>query len=340
MDKPEFDHEVNLGDVSPTSQEKPTRAQVLRRALKYLLFAVIALIIIAVIFVVYNLSKLSVNPFDLGSMTRTNGRTNILVLGIGDPGHAGENLSDTIMLISIDHQSHQVAMISVPRDLRVNIPGYGFAKVNQANSDGGPKLAEQTLANTLGVPIHYYVKTDFAGLKDIVDAVGGIDITVTEELYDPEYPCADDENRSCGIDIKPGTYHMDGAQALQYSRCRKGTCGNDFGRAARQQEVITKLRDKVSQSSFYMNPKEVAGVLTALRAHSETDMSVNNLIQMGYDLHHAKQTIRFVFSDAPGGLLTDSRNSSDLLPADGDYSAMQNLAQNIFTSPPITSPAP
>lgn len=338
MKKPDFEHhELDLGDVGPAGTPRRDWRSTARRALKYFFLTVLVLFLAAAGFVAYNLAKLSVNPLTLGGMAQTDGRTNILVLGIGDPGHAGQNLSDTNLLISIDHRSNQVAMISVPRDLRVDIPGYGFAKINQANSDGGPQLAEQTVANTLGVPIHYYLKTDFSGLKDVVDAVGGIDVTVTQELYDSEYPCANDENKACGIDIKPGTYRMDGAQALQYTRCRKGTCGNDFGRAARQQEVIGKLRDKVSQSSTYLNPQRDAAILTALRAHSQTDLSVNNLIQLAYDMKHAKRTIRFVFNNGPGGLLTDSFSSSDLLPKGGDFSAMQDLVQNIFTNPPASA---
>src|SRR5206468_7901757 len=113
----------------PTGQAPKDWRRVLRRTVKYILLTIVGLFVIALIFVIYNLSKLSVNPLSLGGMAQTDGRTNILVLGIGDPGHAGQNLSDTIMLISIDHHSNQAALISVPRDLRVKIPGYGYAKI-------------------------------------------------------------------------------------------------------------------------------------------------------------------------------------------------------------------
>lgn len=330
MKRPSDDYEYELGAVSPGGHQVGSRRRRVWRWIKIALIVLGVVIIAVLVFLFYNLSKLSINPLDFGSLQQTDGRTNVLVLGIGDPGHAGQNLSDTIMVISVDHRSGDVAMISVPRDLRVSIPGHGYAKINQANSDGGPTLAEQTVANTLGIPIHYYFKTDFSGLKDLVDAVGGIQVTVTQELSDPEYPCASDENRACGIDIKPGTYHMDGAQALEYTRCRKGTCGNDFGRAARQQEVITKLRDKLATPGVYLNPATDASVLTALRAHSQTDMSVNNLIQLGWQMKHAPKTIRFVYSNQPGGLLTGVPGSSDLVPVGGDYSALQNKAENIF----------
>lgn len=299
-------------------------------------FGVIGLLLVAaVIFVWYNLSKLSVNPLDFNGLAQTNGRTNILILGVDDPGYPGQELSDTMLVLSIDHTTKQVAMISVPRDLRVAIPGKYTTKINAANQLGGPALAEQTVANTLGIPINYYILTNFRGLKQAVDAVGGLDVTVKTRLYDPEYPCANDKG-SCGIDIQPGSYHMDGVKVLEYTRCRKGTCGNDFGRAARQQEIIKLLEAKVSQPKTYLNLKTDAALLTTLRSYAKTDLSSNDLVRLGYDMKRATKTINFVYSTANGGLLKNG-GGSDLVPADGNYAAMQNLAQNIFT---IQLPAP
>lgn len=308
-----------------------------RRFFKYFFIVLALALVTAIIFIWYNLSKLSINPLDLGSLAATGGRTNILVLGIGDPGHPGQNLSDTLMVISIDHISGKVALISLPRDLRVPIPGHYSAKINQANALGGPKLAEQTVANTLGMPINYYVKTDFSGLKNLVDDVGGLDITVTSRLSDPEYPCADNENKVCGLDIEPGTYHMNGATVLEYTRCRKGTCGNDFGRAARQQDVIEKLQASIARPRVYLNPTTDAALLTTVRTYSQTDLSVGNMITVGRELHGAPQTIKFVFSTSPGGFLRDIPGSSDLGPTTGNFSAIQAYVQDIFSQPASTN---
>lgn len=303
-----------------------------KRTLVAILMALgIGLAVLAAV-VWYSLSRLSINPLDFGPLAATGGRTNILIMGIGDPGHAGEKLSDTMMVLSLDKATKQAAFLSLPRDLRVKVPGYGYYKVNNANALGGPELAEQTVANTLDIPIHYYIKTDFTGLKQAVDAVGGIDITVKDELRDPEYPCADNEGLACGIDIKPGDYHMDGTMALQYARCRKGTCGNDFGRAARQQEVLQKLKDKITQPGFYFNPAADSALLGAVSQNSQTNMSINDLVKVAWFMKNVTGTKNFVLSTSPGGLLMgDPYGSSDLLPVGGDYSAIQDKAHNIFS---------
>src|SRR5664279_3282734 len=120
------------------------------------------------------------------------GRVNILVMGIGGAGHDGPNLSDTMMVMSLDPKTKDVAMLSIPRDLYVKIPGHGSGKINAANAYGGPALAEQVVENVIGVPIHYYAVMDFSGFKQAVDAVGGVDINVAAPLYDPEFPCDND----------------------------------------------------------------------------------------------------------------------------------------------------
>jgi LCP family protein required for cell wall assembly len=288
-------------------------------------------------YVALSVANISTEPLELsGLATDTNGRTNILVLGVGDPGHAGQNLSDTIMVISVDGHTHRIAQISVPRDLRVDIPGYGAGKINQANADGGIDLAEQTVSNTLGIPINYYMITNFSGLKQMVDAVGGLDINVKDRLYDPEYPCADNENLSCGIDIHPGPQHMDGAKVLEYVRCRKGTCGNDFGRAARQQEVLGLLRQKITKLDVVLNPAKTKPVVEAFRMGVKTNMGAVQLAEFAHDwqLGQKNEPESFVLSTGDGGMLQDAYGSSDLLPVGGDFSAIQEKVRNIFDASP------
>ncbi len=305
----------------------------LKRGLLIALLAFLAIIIIVLGFVWYSLARLSINPLNFRPLAQTDGRTNVLVLGVGDPGHPGEQLSDTMMVISLDRATKQVAMISMPRDMRVAIPGHGSGKINSANVYGGPALAEQTVANTLGIPIHYYIETDFSGLKTVVDAVGGLDIDVKEQLKDASYPCESDSGY-CGLNIQPGQQHMDGKTVLAYSRCRKGTCGNDFGRAARQQEVIQALEKRLGQKGVYLNPKTATVLLNDLHQFAKTDLSVNDLISFGWGIHNPTRTIHFVFSTAPGGYLKGSGYSSDLLPVGGDYTQIQKFTQNIFSQPP------
>lgn len=287
-------------------------------------------------FAIHTLRGVSSRPFGLAGLSAdVNGRTNILILGKGDPGHAGQELSDSIMVVSFNKVTKQIATISIPRDTEANIPGYGYRKINNANALGGSGLATQTVSGLLNLPIDYTIVTNFTGLKQLVDAVGGLDIDVKEPLIDSEYPCADNEYKACGIAIQPGLQHMDGARVLEYTRCRKGTCGNDFGRAARQQEVIGLVMAKLLQPRTWLNPISAAAVSNALRTGMDSDISGPNMIRLAWQWSRKQgDTIRWVMSTAPGGLLTSSGSSTNLVPVGGDYTAIQQQAATIFTNPP------
>lgn len=304
------------------------------RVVGWFVASVVLAVVVYAGYCIATVAKISTKPLDLSGLGGdSNGRTNVLVLGVGDPGHAGQDLSDTVMMLSLSSSEKRVAQISVPRDLRVSIPGNGKGKINEANADGGPALAEQTVANTLGVPVNYYVKTDFTGLKEIVDAVGGIDVDVKQELSDPEYPCDYDQYKSCGLDIKPGEQHMDGTVALEYVRCRKGTCGNDFGRAARQQEVINLVRQKVVSPGVIFEPWKMVKIVNAVRANVQTDMGAVQLAEfaLGWQGASKNNPANLVLSTAPGGYLVNAGDgSSDLLPSAGDFGPIQQAVQGIF----------
>ena len=303
--------------------------------MKWLIWLVVLAIVAYVGFIAYNVVKISTQPLSLsGLSTDATGRTNILILGEGDAGHAGEGLTDTIMVLSLNIRTHQVAQISVPRDLRVQIPGYGYGKINAANAYGGVQLAEQTVSNTLGIPINYYVLTNFDGLKTVVDAVGGLDINVKTPLIDADYPCDDNQYQACGLDIEPGLQHMNGARVLEYTRCRKGTCGNDFGRAARQQEVLGLLRQKVLTVQTVLDPKRMSSLALGLRQSLTTNLGSVQLVQTAAAWQRSEHNnpIQLVLSTAPGGYLVSASGSSDLLPAAGTFAAIQDRVSNIFTT--------
>ena len=318
---------ASLGGDTP-----PDKGSRRRRIIKRTLLVLFLLGVATASYILFNLFKLSVNPFSFGKLRgEAEGRINILVLGVGDPGHAGEKLSDTNMVVSINTRDKQVAMISLPRDLRVRIPGYGYGKINRAHSEGGVKLSKNVVENTLDIELHYYGKANFTGLKDAVDAVGGVEIDVKESLYDPLYPCDNNPSRSCGWRIKKGRQHMDGATALRYARCRKGNCGNDFGRALRQQEVLQAVRKKALSLSTLFNPAKLNQLSSALGKNIETDLSINNLItlanmmkEMGPD-----RTANVVFSTEADGFLKEG-GGSDLIPRDSDFEEIQAFVKDIF----------
>lgn len=322
-----------------------------RKIMKVVLIVLTIIAIIAAALAVYvylHASKISTNPFDFSSKLKgeNDGRVNILLLGIGDPGHAGETLADTNMVVSINTktQPNQVTMISLPRDLQVKIAGDGENKLNEAHAYGeslkppqGIETSKKTIESTLGIPIHYFVRANFTGLKQAVDAVGGIEINVKEALIDPEYPCEKNENKSCGLKIAVGQQHMDGATALKYARCRKGTCGDDFGRALRQQEVLTAIREKASSSQTLTDPSKVNALISAASSNVKTDLSLKNIqrlqeITKGLNVN---EITNVVFSLKPNGFLVSSKSSSNLLPASGNFEDIQRFVANIFELGPI-----
>ncbi len=304
-----------------------------RRVVRMLIFLIFVLLLAAIAFIFYSLTQISSRPVTLNTLaTDREGRANILLLGVGNEGHEGAELSDTNMVMILDTQNKRVATISLPRDLRVQIPGYGFAKINQANALGGDALAARTVSNTLAIPIHYTITTNFSGLADLVDAVGGIKVNVKERLVDPEYPCENNQYRSCGLDIQPGEQQMDGATALKYVRCRKGTCGNDFGRAERQQEVIGLIREKVLANETILNPYRATRVSSALRNNMETTMGPSEMAHFGFVWQQAQKNSprTLVLSTAPEGYLVQAFGSSDLLPRGGTYTQIRRAVANIF----------
>ena len=275
------------------------------------------------------------------------GRINILLLGIGDEGHAGQYLSDTIMVVSYDVKTKQVAMISIPRDLYVNIgKECGAAKINYAHAcgeikkltGGGPAVSKKVVSEVLDIPINYYARVDFTGLKDIVDAVGGVDINVTEDLYDPFYPSDDGLNGN--LYIKKGKQHMSGTTALRYARSRETT--TDFDRARRQQQILVAIKTKVMSVETLLNPAKISEISTALGAHLKTDFSIDE-IPRAIDIFKKVDTNKVknkVFDNSKEGLLIDDSSTAAgyiLLPRLGefDYTDLQIVALNIFSDSSI-----
>lgn len=271
------------------------------------------------------------------------GRVNILFLGIGDSGHAGADLTDTVMVTSIDPRTNDVAMLGIPRDLYVKVNARNFDKVNavhalaeQAKKGSGPEATKEVVSTTLGIPIHYFIRADFTGLKKAVDTLGGVDINVEQALYDPEYPCDKNEGRMCGMRIAAGQQHMDGATALKYVRCRKGNCGDDFGRAKRQQQVILAMREKALKISTISNPAKISELIGVVGDHLKTDLQVweiKKLVEIGQKIDPSK-VMNNVLDNGPGGLVKTANfgGASVVIPTagNGNFTAIQEFVRSIF----------
>lgn len=246
------------------------------------------------------------------------GRFNVVVMGIGgvnDAGqaHGGTNLTDSIQIVSLDTINKKVGITSIPRDFYYTITGHGGGKINAVYSYGeldnpgkGGQAARTAFGNVLGITISNFVVIDFTAAKEAVDTVGGIDIDVPKALYDATYPC-DDDLHTCPFSITAGTHHMDGALALKYMRTRHAD--NDYGRSARQQQVISAVRKKALSLGFLTNPAKVTSLLNTLGKHIKTDMQPSDIVsflKIYKDVTPEKTTTNVLDTSTQLGLLTST----------------------------------
>jgi LCP family protein required for cell wall assembly len=206
-------------------------------------------------------------------------RESILVLGSDarpDELKRGEvGRTDTLLIFVADRATPRVGMISLPRDLWVQIANnHGEERINAAYELGGSQTAMQTVSNVIGQRIDRYAVVGLQGVRDIVDAVGGVDITVTEAIHDDTYP-TDDYGYQV-VDIPAGRQHMNGDTALKYARSRHQD--SDFGRIARQQQVLAAVRNALMNP---LNWPRIPAVAAALTQSIRTDVSPLDAVAVG-----------------------------------------------------------
>jgi LCP family protein required for cell wall assembly len=217
-------------------------------------------------------------------------RTTILLLGIDKrQGMEQERAfrTDTMMLITIDPVGNNLGMLSIPRDLWVNIPGFESRdRINTANfkgdafriPGGGPSLAMETIAVNLGIQVDNYIRINFTAFESLINEIDGIEVDVPQAIEDPRYP-----DCCTGYDplyIPEGVTLMDGSLALKYARTR-ATYGGDFDRAARQQQVLLAVRDKIL--TMKMLPKLIARapkLYSTLSGSYDTDLTLENIVDL------------------------------------------------------------
>ncbi|MGH7858538.1 MAG: LCP family protein [Candidatus Binatia bacterium] len=159
----------------------------------------------------------------------------VLVLGSdirqGDP-RAGR--ADAIQIVAVDTVNGRGTIVGIPRDSYVPIPGHGTSKINAAHYFGGPELMVATVSQLTGIQFHYWAATEFSHFRNIVDALGGVDVNVPYKMAD----------QPSGAFFEPGPRHMNGAEALAFSRNRKSVPGGDFGRSANQGRLLVEAMRK------------------------------------------------------------------------------------------------
>jgi LCP family protein required for cell wall assembly len=212
--------------------------------------------------------------------------TTILLLGTDTgPGRRGLRHSDSIMLVRTDPDHHRVAYLSIPRDLRVEIPGHGAEKINAAYQIGGAPLAIATVRNLTGIDVNHVALVDFAHFRKLIDAVGGIDVNVPAPIHSDRFDCPYPPARCAawtGWRFAKGKQHMDGRRALIYSRVRVNQLNpadNDITRAERQQQVIQAIVGKLAGAGTYFKLPFIGGDLLRPLA---TDLTPGQMLQLGW----------------------------------------------------------
>lgn len=275
-------------------------------------------------------------------------RVNILLLGIGGEGHPGALLTDTIIVVSIDTTSHRVGMLSIPRDLLVDVPELGYAtKINSIYARTNEKTSENegtavlttTIERITNLPIQYYVRADFEGFEQLIDALGGIEVTLEESIDDPLFPGPNSSYEHFVIDA--GRQTLDGATALKVARSRYTTAGGDFGRARRQQLILEAIKMKSRFALEHWKIFTMNNALDIMSEHVRTNMSLTEMKAL-YDFSEnisEEDITNVVLSnrDPLPALVSGSANLSGqraytLEPRIGrdNFMEVQFIARNIF----------
>lgn len=294
------------------------------------------------------------------------GRVTILLAGnsADDAGHGGAELTDSIMLASIDTKNKTGYIMSIPRDLYVDIPGFGYAKINEAYQDGkrssfsgsgypagGMGLLEKTISQTFGLDIQYYALVNYTALEHAVNAVGGIDITIESTdprgLYDPSL---DLQTREPLVKLPNGIVHLDGRQALDLARARGhssrayGYGSGDFTRTQNQRKILLGIKDKAGSVGTLSNPVKLGQLFDSLGDNVQTDLKsseVKRLFQLSKQIPSSK-VVSASLNDADGKDLlksyTNRRGQSALIPALGidDYTDIRAYVSRLQAVPEPT----
>ena len=218
------------------------------------------------------------------------GRINILLLGSDDDQKFQGNylLAQTDIVVTIDPTSHTVGMLSIPRDLFINVPGFGMLKLDEAYAYGekylhnGVGLSRLTIFQDFGIPINYYAWVGLSGFIKVVNTAGGVDVDVTHPITDDVYPNDTGNSQNAysykRLYLAPGPQHLDGPTALEYVRSRHADLVGDFGRSARQQQILSQLKSKLTSSPAIIT--KLPELAKDLNGYLKTDMQILDVVKL------------------------------------------------------------
>lgn len=303
------------------------------------------------------------------NLKNTAGTTNVLLLGIGGEGHDGGDLTDTMILISVNSAKNFVIMTPIPRDIwlpsiekKINA-AYGAGE--EKRQGGGLITSKDAVKEILDVDVDYVVRIDFTGFEKAVDTLGGVKVYVDQEFIDTKYPRAGHENDTCGIDLSTmsaqiltddmfpcryetlhfnqGLIQMSGEEALKYARSRHAetTEGTDFARSTRQQKVLLAMKDKFFSTQTLLSAGKLTELLTLYKNYIQTDIKedeYDDFIKLFFKLKAAKYDT-FVLDEGneaegrPGLLVsppTSTYGAWVLEPRDGSWKDIQEEIKKLI----------
>jgi len=270
-------------------------------------------------------------------------RINILFLGMPGAGNDAPYLTDSLIVASVKPSTNQLALISLPRDLLVELPDSKIrTKINALfrMNERNPDLITRKVAEIIGSPIDYYVALDISVTEKITDALGGLNVLVPEDIRDTEFPTPDHGVET--FNVQKGWRWFDGATIQKYLRTRHSPDG-DFARMRQQQAVLEAIRKKIFGLSLLYDLPSIISLYREVASNLQTDLTINDIRQL-YDIakniSYDKVTQKVVDGDPKklDSLLTNKtitlggKSAFVLVPKAGDfdYSEIQELAENIF----------
>lgn len=271
------------------------------------------------------------------------GRIDVLLLGRAGQGYPGKELTDTVMIASIDLGTRRAAFLSLPRDLFVPIPDTGLStKLNSLyqyglSRDEGADTVRRAVEDITGLDIPYYVTVDFDGFEKIVDEIGGVTVLSDRDILDTRYPGKNYAYET--FELSKGWHTLDGATALKYARERHSDPEGDFGRAKRQQQILKAFQEKVFSARTLLNAPAVGRMLDTLGESVRTDLSVPEMLAFAeiirtIDVRNAstvvvdawkRESLLRVSHIDVGGV-----RAFILLPRTGNWNEVRDLAENVF----------
>ncbi len=270
------------------------------------------------------------------------GQINVLLLGMrGDNMPGGGLLADTIMVVMARPKENKVALLSIPRDLWVKHPDSSTqSKINSIHAlyeergEGkGLEAMKQIVSEVTGIPIHYAVRIDFNGFKELVDTVGGIDVYLDKPFSEPTQF---EGESALDFSLPAGRNHIDGQKALFFVRARYAS--SDFERARRQQQVLLALKDKLLSLGTLTDFGKVNNILNVLGEDVRTDMDISEMKNF-FDIANKSQNpqiVQKVLDTTDEELLYSTKADTPegktyiLLPVGGNYDKIHEAVGNIF----------